>query len=64
MISQACKVTEPASCKSKSKFTEMLFKGINQSRYLTEYSNFTDLNTSPQEYTCCKEGGTYILPSL
>jgi hypothetical protein len=35
-------MTEPASCKNKSKLNEILFNGINQSRYLTECPKFTD----------------------
>jgi hypothetical protein len=42
-------VTEPASCKNKSKLNEMLFNGINQSRYLIECPNFTDLSTGKEE---------------
>jgi len=50
MISQACIVTVPASC-NNSKFTEMLNKGITQSRYPTQNYNFTYMNKSPQHYT-------------
>jgi hypothetical protein len=50
MISQACIVTVPASY-NNSKFTEMLNKGIIQSRHPTQNYNFTYMNISPQHYT-------------